>query len=711
MRHERPSGTAAMTDLVLLGAGHAHVEVLRRFARRPDSRLRLTLIARDPTTAYSGRLPALIRGECCVADAHIDLGPLAAIAGARLVIAEATSIDLAARQVVVRGRPAIRFDLLSIDIGGSPAMPEGVAPEGGDIPVKPIGGLLAALGWVERDLPDGARIALVGGGAAGVELALALGQRVAGRVRITLVCDTVDPLAEAPPRARAIARAALADARVELVCGVRAGARADGRLALSDGSFLAVEAVLWATNVVGPKLLGESGLICDEAGCVVVDASLRSRGHDVVFAAGDCASIAGAPRPKAGVWAVRAGPRLADNLRRAAHGLRPRPWRPQAEALAIVGLGHGRALAWRNGVAVSGRLVAWYKDWIDGRFLRRYGPAGLPRLGAQAEPEHVSLDPADLAVLSAPPPQPVASGPPAQPARGGPGDVADTGLVQQAMHLPALLADSFEFGRIAAAHALVRLHAAGARPWTAVAIVTSAAATQASAYDDVMALLQGAAEVFATDGAALIDCATVAGGAPGLGLVLTGRPVLARDTGIGLRPGDALILTKPLGSGIVLEGYRRGLAEAGWLLDALAAMTASSAAAAQILRQHGAILFAAVAEHGVVGTLAALLRDANLAAALSAEGIPALSGARELIRLGVERAVATENRQMWPDAPDWPDLALLTDPQIAGGLLAGVPEERALACLAELRAAGCSAACIGQTEARRLDAPRLRLQS
>ncbi len=696
-----------MTDLVLLGAGHAHVEVLRRFARRPDPRLRLTLIARDPTTAYSGRLPALIRGECTPADAHIDLGPLAAIAHARLVIADATSIDLAARQVAVRGRPAIRFDLLSIDIGGSPAMPDGVGPDDGGIPVKPIGGLIAALTYLERDLPHGARIALVGGGAAGVELALALAQRVAGRVRITLVCDTADPLAEAPPRARSIARAALAEARVELVCGVRAGARVEGKLALSDGSFLAADAVLWATNVVGPKLLAESGLICDEAGCVVVDASLRSRGHDVVFAAGDCASIVGAPRPKAGVWAVRAGPRLAGNLRRAARGLRPRPWRPQAEALAIIGLGHGRALGWRNGVAVSGRLIAWYKDWIDGRFLRRYAPAGLPRLAAQAELEQVNLDPADLTVLSSPSPPP--SGPPSRPAHGDRADGGDTALIQQATHLPALLNDPFNFGRIAAAHALVRLHAAAARPWTAVAIVTPPVAEQAAAREDVLALLQGAAEVFSADGAVLADCATATGGAPGLGLVLTGRTVPSRDTAAALRPGDALILTKPLGSGIILEGNRRGLAQACWLLDALAAMTASSAAASRILRQHGATVCAAVADHGVVGTLASLLRDANLSAVVFADAIPVLAGARELAAQGVARPAAAENRQAWPDPPDWPDLALLTDPQIAGGLLAGVPQARAETCVAALRAAGYAASCIGQTEARRLDAPRLRL--
>lgn len=522
-----PSGTDVMTDLVLLGAGHAHVEVLRRFARRPDPGLRLTLIAREPGTPYSGRLPALISGDRAPEDAHIDLGPLAAVAGARLVIAEATGIDLAARQVAVRDRPAICFDLLSIDIGGIPAM-----PPGGGIGVKPIGDFLAALTRLERELADGARIALVGGGAAGTELALALADRFAGRVRITLVCDTEEPLTEAPPRARGVARAALADARVELVCGVRAGPRAEGRLALSDGSFLPVEAVLWATNVVGPPLLAESGLICDEAGCVVVDASLRSRGHDVVFAAGDCAAIATAPRPKAGVWAVRAGPCLAANLRRAAQGLRPRPWRPQSAALAIVGLGRGRALAWRNGLAISGRLVAWYKDWIDGRFLRRYAPAGLPRLAAQAEPARVGLDPADLAVLSS------GAAPPAQDeAAGG----ADAALVQQATHLPALLNDPFSFGRIAAAHALVRLHAAGAGPWTAVAIAAPPSVPPAPARANVMALLQGAAEVLAADGAALVDCTTAAGGTTGVRLGADRAAGAGRATGAGARAAGGAV--------------------------------------------------------------------------------------------------------------------------------------------------------------------------
>ena len=223
------------------------------------------------------------------------------------------------------------------------------------MPVKPIGQFLARLSALEATLQPGARIAVVGGGAGGTELALALARRYRERVRIVLVCDTPEPLAGAPPFARRVVRAALVDAGVELACGVQAGAWADGRLALSDGSFLEVGTALWATGVVGPAFLAASGLACDAAGCARVTATLRSVSHDFVFAAGDCAAIEGNPRPKSGVWAVRAGAPLAANLRRAARGRALRRWRPQSDALAILGLGDGRALAWRNGVAVAGR--------------------------------------------------------------------------------------------------------------------------------------------------------------------------------------------------------------------------------------------------------------------------------------------------------------------------------------------------------------------
>ena len=680
------------TDIVLLGAGHAHVEVLRRFAMRPEPGVRLTLIGREQETPYTGMLPGLIRGDYTFEQAHIDLAPLAASASARLILAEATAIDFAARSVTVTGRPDIPFDLLSIDVGGEPTMPPGSGQ-----PVKPIGQLLDRLAALEAELPPGARIAVVGGGPGGTELALALAHRYRGRTRIVLVCDTPEPLGAAPPYARRVARAALVDADVELACGVRAISLANGRLTLSDGSDLEVSTALWATGVVGPALLAASGLACDEAGCVRVAATLRSVSHDFVFAAGDCASIEGNPRPKAGVWAVRAGTPLADNLRRAARGHALRRWRPQRDALAILGLGDDRALAWRNGLAISGKPIWRWKDWIDRRWIRMYQEpmapmssddpmrcggcgakvgaevlagalANLPRLpGADVL---IGLDAPDDAAVMLPPP--------------------GMAVVQSVDYFRAFIDDPYVFGQIAAAHALSDLHAMGARPWTALAVAAVPYTSSDKMRTELADMLAGATEVLAADGCALVGGHSAEATEPALGFAVTGliEPSrLMRKSG--LRVGDALVLTKPLGTGIVLAGHMRGLARAAWLQAAIDSMRMSNAAAARILQAHGAVACTDITGFGLAGHLMEMLRASDVAASLWPDRIPALPGALELVAHGVESTLAPENRRVL-NGP-----ALLVDPQTSGGLLAGVASDRAEACMQELRRNGMHAAIIG----------------
>ena len=351
-----------MTHLVLLGAGHAHVEVLRQAARKPSPGRRITLITRDAETAYSGLLPALIRGECTPADAHIACIPLAHAAGATPVISDAIAIDLDSRTVLTRSAGLFSFDLLSIDVGGTMRRSGGIA-------VKPIGGFLTRLRSLEGRLPHDAAIAVIGAGAGGTELALALSIRLAGRTRTSLIGPTLLP--QMPHPARAVVLQAL---RANGVQVITATARdfSNGSLTMADGTVLAFDAAIWATGVAAPDFLARSGLVCDADGCVLTDAGLRSISHGFVFAAGDCAAIHNAPRAKAGVWAVRAGPVLAANLSAAAAGRDIRPWRPPRDALAILGLGHGRAVAWRGGRSLSGRLPFWWKRHIDRRWMARY---------------------------------------------------------------------------------------------------------------------------------------------------------------------------------------------------------------------------------------------------------------------------------------------------------------------------------------------------
>ena len=688
------------TDIVLLGAGHAHVEVLRRAAMRPDPGVRLTLIAREGNTPYSGMLPGLIRGEHGFDDAHLDCAKLAIAAGARLILGEATAIDLARREVAVAGRPPVAYDLLAVDVGGVPAM-----PAGGGTPVKPIGRFLARLADIERDLAPGTRIVVVGNDAAGCELAIALALRLAGRARVVLVGRGPVPMSDAPARVQREARAGLVRAGVEIVSGVDAGAHDGALLPLSDGSVLEAGHVLWATGVVAPAFLAASGLECDAAGCIRVDATLRSVSNQRVFAAGDCAALEGAPRPKAGVWAVRAGAKLAENLARAASGAPLLPWRPQRSALAILGLGHGRAVAWKDRFSFAGAAAHWLKQRIDRRWMAMYqslrpmaGTGDAMRCGgcgAKIGPEALADA---LAGLAEPPREDImvgmAEGDDAAVALPPPG----MAVVQSVDHFRAFIDDPFIFGKIAAAHALSDIHAMGARPWTALAIAALPFMQGRRMGQDLRAMMLGAVEVLRADGCALVGGHSAEGAEASLGFAVTGLAALdALWRKAGLKIDDVLVLTKPLGTGIVLAGHMRGLARVDWLEAALAGMAHSDGAAAEVLRRFNVRACTDVTGFGLGGHLMEMLRASGVAAVLDAD-LPALPGARELAALGVESTLAPANRAML-DIADSAMMALLADPQTSGGLLAGLPREQADACVAALRAVGVEAWAIGTVAA------------
>jgi selenide,water dikinase len=552
-----------------------------------------------------------------------------------------------------------------------------------------------------------------------VELALALAFRFRSRYRIALVSGTPEPLMDAPESARRVAVSALVDASVEIVRGAMAGVFQDGRVALSDGSFLDAAACLRATGVEAPAFLAHSGLACDARGCVQTDATLRGIGDPAVFAVGDCASLLGSPRPKAGVWAVRAGVHLTRNLRLAARHRPLKRWRPQRDALVILGLGGGRAVAWRNGLSVSGPLVWRWKDWIDRRWMRMYtemrmkpDPGALMRCGgcgakvgaevlASALADLPRMENTDLLVgLDAPDDAAVLRVP------------AGKLLVQSVDHFRAFLDDPFLFGQIAAAHALSDLHAMGAQPWTALAIAAVPFGPGAKMRADLSAMLLGATRVLLEDGCTLVGGHSGEADEAALGFSVTGLgepETLTRKSG--LRRGDALILTKPLGTGIVLAGHMRGLTRAAWLAAAIDSMCRSNATAARILREHAVTACTDVTGFGLAGHLAEMTSASSVAATIWLQAIPVLPGALELVATGVESTLAPDNARIVPNLGTEPRERVLIDPQTSGGLLAGVPAARSAACLRALTAAGMTAAIIGVVEETLPDAPMIRIET
>ncbi|HVY71114.1 MAG TPA: FAD-dependent oxidoreductase [Verrucomicrobiae bacterium] len=372
--------------LVLAGGGHAHVEVLRRLARKPLPNARVTLISPDASTPYSGMIPGYLAGHHTFAEAHLDVQRLARAANADFVEARITGLDLARRQVLCAGHAPISFDLLSLNTGSTPRLRDVPGAAEHALPVKPIASFVAGWERVVERLPRATsqpfRVAVVGGGAGGLELTLALqyrSQQNSGArnqsspvMEFSIVTESPEIVPSHNFRTRKKFARILAARGVATRLRHRAVAVEPGRLRCDPGGMIEADCFIWATNAAAPEWIYESGLQTDAGGFVTVSDTLQSVSHPFVFAAGDVATALNHPRPKAGVFAVRQGPPLAENLGRVWLGEPPRPFVPQREFLSIISTGNQYAVASRGNWAVEGAWVWRLKDWIDRRWMRRY---------------------------------------------------------------------------------------------------------------------------------------------------------------------------------------------------------------------------------------------------------------------------------------------------------------------------------------------------
>ncbi len=738
--------TPILKDIVLLGVGHAHVGVLRMLGMKPMPGVRLTLITRQVHTPYSGMLPGVIAGLYDEEQAHIDTGPLTRFAQARLYHSEAIGLDLAARQVICRDRPPVPYDILSINIGSTPSARQipGVAEHA--IPVKPIDGFIARFEAARARVLEAqgqARIGVVGGGAGGVELLLSLHRRLTRDVAaagfdpsalaFTLITASDELLPTFPARLRQRFAEILRASGISVVAGCRATeVRADAVVVEGNGP-VALDEVFWTTRAAPATWLAETGLALDGEGFIRVGETLQSVSHPEVFAAGDIATIEGHAPPKSGVYAVRSGRPLAGNLRRLIEGRSLVGYKPQREALYLISTGERHALGACNGFTMEGAWVWTLKDFIDRRFMARFNE--LPEMQAADTPRLPAIaDQAALTEISAMAMRCGGCGAKVgatiltralgsfEPARrddvvvglDAPDDAAvvATGGTRLSVltvdYFRAIVDDPYAFGRIAANHALGDIYAMGAEPQTALAIATVPYGIEAKVEADLSQMMAGANAVLREAGCALVGGHTSEGAELSLGFAVNG--LVDRDAVLrkgGLRPGDALILTKPIGTGALLAAHMRRKAKARWVMRALSHMIQSSRTAAHILRAHGAHAATDITGFGLLGHLVETVKASGVDATLALACVPLLDGLVETMHAGIFSSLQPQNVRLrrairnLDAAAAHPLYPALFDPQTAGSLLASVPAERAQACVEALRAAGyASAAVIGGVEPR-----------
>ena len=652
----------AAGGLLLAGGGHSHALLLKCWAMRPARRPQqsITLVNRSSTALYSGMVPSLIAGMAQRHDLAIDLRQLCERAGVTFMAAEIQGLDAGQHLLHLQGRPSLHYGWLSLDVGAtSRASATGV-------PIKPLEQALAFLNQQSPNDPEPFRV--IGAGAAGVEVVLALRRRWPQRPL---------QLQMRPGQLSDALRRFLQEAGVTLI---QSQAPWGGPSLLCTGSR-------------GPAWLTHSGLPVNEHGRVQTDPCLRVNGSSNIFASGDCGVISNAPRAASGVWAVRAATPLATNLEAAYQGKPLVPWRPQRRALQLIGTHRNTAWAQWGGWRLEPSPLIWrLKQRIDHAFM-----AGFQQHASMANATPMAC----RGCAAKLPAQPLGAALERVGLGGQPEDAArlpgNQELLQSVDGFPALVSDPWLNGRLTALHACSDLWACGATASSAMATITLPMVPADTQQELLVQTLAGIRSVLDEQEAELIGGHTMESrsAAPvpasfGVQIALTVNgssksPWLKS----GLRAGDALLISRPLGTGVLFAGSMTGATSAPDL-DAVLEVMASSQHT--LLRQVEPIqehihACTDITGFGLLGHLGEMLENTpDLKIQLNGSAIPAYSGALNLFESGISSTLAPSNRAAWrwldgpvqlQQEPSAGLLELLVDPQTCGPLLLACTSEAA----------------------------------
>ena len=688
-------------DLVLVGGGHSHALVLRKWAMNPVPGVRITLISPQTMTPYSGMLPGLIAGHYSFEQTHIDLVKLSLWANIRFIQDSVTAIDVENNSLSLGSRPDIEFDVVSIDIGSTPNQQIAGSAEY-TTPVKPISGFYQRWKFIQQQVQQNKikSLAVVGGGAGSVEIIMAIAFKLRPlnatiKYHLITAADDVLPGYNRPVRNRV--KQQLEKYNITIHSSTRVARLSQGTIHCENSDTIQSDEIIWCTQASGATWLQQSQLACDDADFMKVRQTLQSQSYDHVFAAGDIADMVANPRPKAGVYAVRQADILLHNLRALLLKQTLVEYKPQDGFLSLLALGEKKATGAKSFISFSGDWVWRWKDSIDRKFMQQFHqlpelsmPSSAevnPALIADAEP-HEQHDPlkrctACGAKVGATVIQQVLNEvlgeTPYQP-QDAVQITPDAEIIYQSVDaLKTPIQDVWLFGQIAVNHALSDLYAMNLKPDSAQVLITLPYASQKVQTRQLKALMQGIVMQFETLQCRFIGGHTSEASELSVGLVVNGiqqnQPIFTKQ---GLVPGDKLVLSKPLGSGVILAAAMQDQCEGKVFNQAITSMLQANDQAAKALSKLNVKACTDVTGFGLLGHLQELCLASSCAARLKINAIPLLSGAEELSRKGIKSSLYAQNRKAI-EAKEWPDsitqqarFNLLFDPQTSGGLLAGI---------------------------------------
>ena len=723
----RMSGNTPLPkDLVLIGGGHTHVQVLRHHLMKPLENTRITLVVDDPVAVYSGMVPGLVAGQYARHEVEIDVRPLARRGGIRVIQHAAVSIDTSTQRVSLQDRPDIRYDIASINVGSTVRGLDVPGVRQHAVATRPITALVRTIEERTSTVPTDRRATavVVGAGAAGVELAFAIHRRITditGNPPIVHIVSALQaPMGGAHPRIGARILTAMRDRDITFVGSRRATEVSAAVVTLDDGTSLPADITLWATGGGAHPWLARSGLPVDDNGFVLVDRHLRVQGTANLFAAGDCIAFP-SPLVKAGVYAVREGPVLIDNLRASLQGEALSVYKPQSDFLALINTCDGHAIATKWGVALTGAAAFAHKDRIDRAFMDKFqvlGPDGsenpafqstLPSSMAQMDPEDMvcggcaakvgqpALSQALASLPASPVPDDVLVG------LDAPDDAAIISVNGAQLAIttdtfPAPIDDPWTTGVLAGTNALSDLFATGVAPTHALAMVQ--VPYDEDAGEVLRQVMHGITTVLKRHRVALIGGHTTVGPNLTAGLVALGNAAEVPWTISGFKPNDWLVLTRPLGTGMLLHADMRGAAAGPDMAAALRWMKRGNGPSFEAARPFAIQAATDITGFGLAGHLGAAMRASGTAATVALDHLPVLHGVSRLLQRGERSTFHASNRAAMRttriEIGCGLGVEILFDPQTSGGLLFGVDSQEKDALIAALIDSGDEPSVIGR---------------
>lgn len=734
-----------VSDLVLLGGGHANIHVLKMLAMNPIGGLRITLISDQTHSPYSGMIPGFLAGYYSYEECHFDLRRICEELGQRFIKARIIGIDTHRKTVQLENRAEIRYDCAAINVGIQPRSIENISKEAAAklIPLKPISRfiahwqrLLADLAAYRGDEP--LRLAVVGAGASGVEIAIILKMLITQNrwnAQVSLIHRHEFLVSAKDLRAQRRLVKTFAELGVKVLQNTEVLEVHENGLLLKDDKGLVRSEdfyrTLIATQAAAPDWFESSGLAVDQEGFVKVSGELQVENADALFAAGDCIHFSPSPLKKAGVYAVRQGMVLEHNIR--AFFTRKsalKAFHPKKHVLSLITIGDRQALVHQDDASILRWMwpsLLWrVKDQIDRRFMRRFQaetfsvkPASFHK--AMPKPK-TTLVPADwrdntcggcgsklaastltqsLDKLAIAQDDYVLLG-----VNDGE-DCALTRFSEQMLCLQtidqfrAFISDPYVFGQIASQHALSDVYAMGGVAKTVQVGLTLRAATERIQREDIFQVMSGVLDILTKSGVNLVGGHTGEGAELSISIAVQGE--VAPDQVLRKRltqPGNCLILTKPIGTGAIFAANMLAQVNGKLVDEALSSMLQSNKIAMEAIRAFDISGCTDITGFGVLGHAFEMMGkgEGALGVKIDYKSIPLFAGVAELFEKGYFASIAPKNHAslacLLSADVTLHNFPALFDPQTSGGLLFSVPPEQQQDCLKALHDSGVAKACV-----------------